>query len=113
MFTTRPRISTLAFIATGALLVGVTLVLGYVGRLRWLISHRSFPTPTRPTEWPSVDVIVPVYNEHQLVDAKPRNLAALDYPRDRVRFWIVDGGSDDGTLEGVEKGACARTTASP
>ena len=105
MFTTWSGISALAFVAVAALLVGVVLVLGYVGRLRWLMSHRSRATPGPPTEWPSVDVIVPVYNERQLVEAKLRNLAALDYPRERVRFWIVDGGSDDGTPERAEQGA--------
>jgi cellulose synthase/poly-beta-1,6-N-acetylglucosamine synthase-like glycosyltransferase len=103
MFTAWPGPSILALVASGALLAGVSLVLGYVGRLRWLISRRVVPDPRPLADWPSVDVIVPVYNELQLVDTKLRNLTALDYPGERVRFWIVDGGSDDGTLERVEQ----------
>ena len=105
MFTAWPEPSILALVAMGALLAGVLLVLTYVCRLHWLMWRRAAATPARPTDWPSVDIIVPVYNELQLVGAKLRNLTALDYPRDRARFWIVDGGSDDGTLERMEAAA--------
>src|SRR5205823_2929559 len=38
-------------------------------------------------------------NEERLLERKLENLVALDYPRDRVRFLIVDGGSSDATRE--------------
>jgi len=49
--------------------------------------------------WPSIDVIIPVHNEAPWIAEKLRNTAALDYPPDRLRIWVVDGASDDGTAE--------------
>ena len=95
----------LALVATSAAVAGFLLVLGYVGRLRWLVSRHFLTVPLPPGDWPRVDVIVPVYNERRLVEAKIRNLLALHYPKARLRFWIVDGGSGDGTQERVEEAA--------
>ena len=105
MFTAWSGTSILALVATGAVLAGASLVLGYVARLRWLISRQAPTTRSQPTEWPQVDVIVPVYNESHLVETKMRNLLALRYPGARLKFWIVDGGSADGTPERVEEAA--------
>ena len=51
---------------------------------------------------PRIDVVVPAYNECRLIDWKLRTLAALRHPGHVVRFWIVDGGSDDGTADCVD-----------
>ena len=56
----------------------------------------------RDSNWPSIDVIVPVYNEAATIQAKLSNLAKLDYPRACLRVLVVDGQSDDGTAELVE-----------
>lgn len=53
--------------------------------------------------WPSIDVIVPVYNEAATIRAKLSDLAELDYPRACLRVIVVDGQSDDGTAELVER----------
>jgi cellulose synthase/poly-beta-1,6-N-acetylglucosamine synthase-like glycosyltransferase len=55
-----------------------------------------------PSRWPSVDVIVPVRDEASLIEDKLRNVAELRYPLDRLRVWIVDGGSSDATAELAE-----------
>ena len=47
--------------------------------------------------WPFVDVVVPVHAEEFLVGPKIANLKALEYPRERIAFWIVDGASKDQT----------------
>jgi hypothetical protein len=92
-----------------ALLLGVldvTLVLGYLG---WLARHEPPPAspPCRPVSWPSVDVIVPVRNEAEWIEDKLRNLDELRYPADRLRVWIVDGASTDGTAD-IVQGQIAR-----
>jgi len=87
-----------------ALLLGavdVTLVLGY---LVWLARHAP-PTEARPRPpdvWPAVDVIVPVRNEAEWIGDKLRNLETLRYPADRLRVWVVDGASTDGTADLVQ-----------
>ena len=48
-----------------------------------------------------VDVIVAVRNEAQMIAGKLRELDAIAYPADRLRFVIVDGGSSDGTIAAI------------
>jgi hypothetical protein len=74
------------------------LVLGY---LAWLARHHG-AAPGRasgPALWPHVDVIVPVRNEAGWIEAKLRNLRDLRYPPDRLRVFVVDGASTDGTAD--------------
>ncbi len=87
-----------------ALLLGaldVTLVLGY---LIWLARHEppADAPARRPGSWPAVDVIVPVRNEAEWIGGKLRNLETLRYPADRLRVWVVDGASTDGTADIVQ-----------
>jgi cellulose synthase (UDP-forming) len=91
---TQPNLET----ALGALLLAaeayavVMLVLGYVqtaGTLR----RSPEPLPDDPTLWPSVDVYVPTYDEPlEVVRATVLSALALDWPRDRLRVWILDDG---------------------
>lgn len=46
---------------------------------------------------PSVTIIVPVHNEAAVIADKIRNLAAIDYPRDRLRTIIALDGCSDAT----------------
>lgn len=55
--------------------------------------------PEAMVSWPTVCVIVAVYNEEARVAAKAANLRALDYPPDRLRIVFVSDGSTDGTNE--------------
>lgn len=48
---------------------------------------------------PSVSMIVAARNEATTIEAKLDNLAALDYPRDRLEVIVVSDGSYDGTDE--------------
>lgn len=50
-----------------------------------------------PERWPSVSIVIPTCNEAHHLPARLANLAALDYPEDRVEWIIVSNGSTDGT----------------
>src|SRR5690242_7473616 len=50
-----------------------------------------------PSYFPTVSIIVPVWNEEATLEATMDSLLALDYPKDRLSFMIVDDGSTDGT----------------
>jgi cellulose synthase/poly-beta-1,6-N-acetylglucosamine synthase-like glycosyltransferase len=55
-------------------------------------------TPASPEQaYPSVSVIVPVWNEEKTLEATMNSLLALDYPADKLTLMIVDDGSTDGT----------------
>jgi cellulose synthase/poly-beta-1,6-N-acetylglucosamine synthase-like glycosyltransferase len=88
-----------------AVAIGVLIAVLGPGYLVWL--HRASarePEDVRtPASFPSIAVIVPLYNEIAWVADKIHNLVALDYPRELLEIWIVDGGSTDGTVQ-----ACAR-----
>lgn len=53
------------------------------------IDHRSL----------TATLIIPVHNETRVLPAKLDNLAALDFPADRLRVVFVSDGSTDGTQE--------------
>ncbi len=48
-------------------------------------------------EWPSVCVVVAVYNEESRIQKKIANLRRLDYPRNKLRILFVSDGSTDST----------------
>lgn len=54
---------------------------------------------------PAVSMIIPAYNEERHLPAKLANLAALDYPRDRLEILFVSDGSTDATNEILERAA--------
>ena len=55
-------------------------------------------------EWePTVSIIVPTYNEGTVVEKKLRNLAEIDYPREKVELIVVDSASSDGTAQQARK----------
>jgi poly-beta-1,6-N-acetyl-D-glucosamine synthase len=70
--------------------------LGYAGWL-WIVS-RIHPKPLPQGAYlPFVSVIMIVRDEENTLPGKLQNLAALDYPKDRMEFVIVSDGSRDST----------------
>lgn len=58
----------------------------------------TIPPPLADDALPPITVVMPAYNEAGLIAEKIRNLAALDYPADRLRVVIANDGSTDATL---------------
>lgn len=50
-------------------------------------------------ELPTVSLIVPAYDEEEVIAAKVANALALDYPRERLQIIVVSDGSTDATAE--------------
>ncbi len=74
---------------------------GYPLVLRALVGLRRRPT-LRPGSWeepPTVSVIVPAYDEEEVIAAKVANALALDYPRERLELIVASDGSSDATVE--------------
>jgi cellulose synthase/poly-beta-1,6-N-acetylglucosamine synthase-like glycosyltransferase len=74
---------------------------GYPLLLRTLLSRRRRPTlsPGRWDELPRVSLIVPAYDEEEVIAAKVANTLALDYPRERLQLIVASDGSSDATAE--------------
>jgi len=68
------------------------LILGYV-QTAWPLERKSVVITTPMSEWPSVDVLIPTYNE-SLDVVKLTVLAALtlDWPADKLRVYLLDDG---------------------
>jgi len=60
---------------------------------------------------PNTAVVIPVYNEEGLVEAKLDNVYQQDYPRDRLSIVVVDSASTDSTRERVEEWASRHSDA--
>lgn len=77
--------------------LGYPLLLSAIG----LVVRR--PITLSETEyWPTATLILPVYNEERVIDAKLKNLDSLHYPRDRLLVLIVSDGSTDQTQQHVQ-----------
>ncbi|MDE4082126.1 MULTISPECIES: UDP-forming cellulose synthase catalytic subunit [Enterobacter cloacae complex] len=70
----------------------IVLVLGYF-QVIWPLNRQPVPLPKDTTQWPSVDLFVPTYNEDLSV-VKNTIYAALgiDWPKDKIKIWILDDG---------------------
>jgi cellulose synthase (UDP-forming) len=70
----------------------IVLVLGYF-QVLWPLQRKPSPLMTPPTEWPTVDIYIPTYNEPLKV-VRPTVLAALamDWPKDRFNVYVLDDG---------------------
>jgi cellulose synthase/poly-beta-1,6-N-acetylglucosamine synthase-like glycosyltransferase len=77
---------------------------GYPLALRTLVALRRHAVGTWPGlggegDRPSVTLIVPAYDEQEVIGAKVANALALDYPRERLQIVVASDGSADATAE--------------
>jgi cellulose synthase/poly-beta-1,6-N-acetylglucosamine synthase-like glycosyltransferase len=85
-----------------ALLIGslgtVTYVfLGYPALVALIARVSPRPVRTDPTFTPRLSLVIAAHNEEDFIAARLRNVAALDYPADRLEVLVVTDGSDDDT----------------
>ncbi len=74
---------------------------GYPLALRALLALRRRPT-LNPHTWeepPTVSLIVPAYDEEEVIAAKVADALALDYPRERLQVIVAADGCADATAE--------------
>jgi len=82
---------------------GVPLAYYYYLKKWWL--NKPWNIKRDPSYKPKVSIIVPTYNEAELIESKLDDLARQDYPRELLEIMVVDSASTDGTPEKVEEGA--------
>ena len=93
LFWTRPGDAVLGLLLLAAELYAVAvLALGYF-QVAWPLNRRPVALVPDETNWPTVDVFIPSYNEPLSV-VGPTVLAALDmdYPLDKFRVYVLDDG---------------------
>ena len=93
----------LFWLSAGAILythLGYPLLL--MGMARVKKERRPFKprgTGSASESLPAVSLIVPAYDEEDVIVAKVANALALDYPRDRLQVIVASDGSTDATAE--------------
>ena len=75
--------------------------LGYPLLLRALVAvvGRRDRAPDRAEDRSSVSLIIPAYDEEDVIERKLANARQLDYPRDRMQIVVASDGSSDRTAE--------------
>jgi cellulose synthase/poly-beta-1,6-N-acetylglucosamine synthase-like glycosyltransferase len=66
---------------------------------KWTMAPLIGPSAGDSTELPGVSLIVPAYDEEEVIAAKVANALALDYPRERLQVIVASDGSSDATVE--------------
>lgn len=95
--------STFLFLA-----LGLIVARGFLSAI--LSFKRAEDPPPKPDDvpWPSVSVVVPAYNEAEVLPEAMAALAQVDYPQDRIDFlYVYEKRSTDGT-ERIIKGWAER-----
>lgn len=86
------------------------VVYAYAGYPLLLLALRVFTR--RPVHkdaiTPSVSILIPSYNEADVIAAKIKNALALDYPPDRIEVVVASDGSTDLTAEIARAAIAAR-----
>ena len=91
-----------AWMAGGLIILPILLALyAYVlyPAVLWMLAsagggRRAAPFPS---EWPSVTITVPVYNEERTLRATLQHVLSLDYPANRRHVLVISDASTDGT----------------
>jgi cellulose synthase/poly-beta-1,6-N-acetylglucosamine synthase-like glycosyltransferase len=80
--------------------LGYPLVLAVLtrGRFRERSLHSRAVAGSKPAV-PTVSLIVPAYDEEEVIESKVANALDLDYPRDRLQVIVASDGSSDRTAE--------------
>lgn len=83
--------------------VTMGLLLLLARTLLWL-GYRPFAAAL-PDAAPPLTVIIPAYNEGEMVEHAIASIAAADYPRERLEILAIDDGSADDTWRYIERAA--------
>lgn len=93
------------FISTIYILMALVIFWSYCGYLVFLYLFSLFSGEEQESDCGSVvsvrrvHVVVPCYNEREMIEAKVCNLAKTTFPVEALRVTFVDGQSTDGTRE--------------
>ncbi|MDR9373380.1 MAG: glycosyltransferase family 2 protein [Schleiferiaceae bacterium] len=76
--------------------LGYALILGIVAKLKALLPGKPISYGTYE---PYVTLVIPAYNEAEIIAEKARNSLMLDYPKRKLRILFMTDGSTDETAE--------------
>lgn len=68
-----------------------------------LLPQKKKDHRVKPLTLPTVEIIIPMFNEEGFIESKIKNLLRLDYPPEKLKLTFVDGGSTDNTVKKVKE----------
>jgi cellulose synthase/poly-beta-1,6-N-acetylglucosamine synthase-like glycosyltransferase len=77
--------------------IGYGILLEILVFLKHQLKNKFIFQNLSDSDLPTVTFIIPAYNERDWIIQKIQNTLALDYPKDKIQFWVVTDGSTDGS----------------
>ncbi len=73
----------------------IILMMGYV-QTCWPLDRKPMQLPSDPNSWPTVDLLIPTYNEDlSVIRATVYAALGIDWPQEKLRIYILDDGRRD------------------
>jgi len=88
----------LALVQVSAAIIGISPFVFFWIRMK-KYSKRPLEIPRESVDFPSLTIVVPVWNEEMVLSAKLDDLVKQDYPKDRMEILVIDSHSSDSTME--------------
>lgn len=80
--------------------VQIFFLVTFLEKRRRIIKHPDF---IDLDSYPTVTIAVPCYNEEQTILKTIKSLLSLDYPKDKIKLFVIDDGSKDNTWNVVQE----------
>lgn len=64
-----------------------------------LLEQKDSLKTKKPTRFPTITVAIPAYNEENTLKGTVESLLNLNYPKEKIKIYIVNDGSSDNTLK--------------
>ncbi|MEM2507019.1 MAG: glycosyltransferase [Nitrososphaeria archaeon] len=84
-----------------AILIAFVMINGGYYLYLHIVSRRKWNIAKNENYVPNVTIIVPFYNESNIITLKLENLAKLKYPREKLQIILVNDASTDDSLDRV------------
>ena len=78
-------------------------IFGYGLLLSFINLFKKQDNTIELTDFPSITVLCPAYNEESVIEEKIKSFLNLDYPKDKINMIVISDDSTDGTNEIVKK----------
>lgn len=76
------------------------------------LDRKPEPLPPDESLWPTVDVLIPSYNENaELLETTLLSALSMDYPSGKLKVWLCDDGGTDQRCESDDAELAARSKA--
>lgn len=80
--------------------VQIFLLLTFLEKRRHIVHN---PENLELAYYPTVTIAVPCYNEEVTINKTVKSLLSLDYPKDKIKIFLVDDGSKDNTWNIIQE----------